>query len=149
MSPELEEKLLKKYPKIFPISGGNSNDEVKRSSLIASYGIDCGDGWYTIIDTLCGSMQSHIDAKIEGLDKEDTEHYQVVAEQVKEKYGTLRFYHYNGDEYISGMIRMAESMSSKICEDCGSKSEVVTKGWIRNLCMNCNNKSKVYKKENV
>ena len=36
---------------------------------------------------------------------------QLVATQVKEKFGTLRFYYDGGDDEISGMVRMAEAMS--------------------------------------
>jgi hypothetical protein len=59
---------------------------------------------------------------------------QVVATQVKEKYGTLRFYAMGGDEYIDGMIRMAESMSSVTCETCGNAGRVRTGSWVRTLC---------------
>ena len=46
--------------------------------------------------------------------------HQVVAVQVKEKFGTLRFYYDGGDDYISGLSAMAESMSGRTCEVCGN-----------------------------
>jgi hypothetical protein len=59
---------------------------------------------------------------------------QVTLDQVKEKFGTLRFYYTGGDDYISGMVRMAESMSALTCEECGSPGRVRRGGWIRTLC---------------
>ncbi len=127
MSPELEKILYDKYPKIF-----DSNDHMTR------YGISCGDGWFNIIDSLCRNIQSHVEYLSAGIeDEEEKQSIQVVAQQIKEKFGSLRFYHSNGDDYISGMVRMAESFSEKTCEYCGNKAEVRTKGWIKNLCSNC------------
>lgn len=59
---------------------------------------------------------------------------QVVAEQVKEKFGGLRFYYRGGDEYIEGLVAMAESMSYVTCEVCGSPGKRNSGGWIRTLC---------------
>lgn len=58
----------------------------------------------------------------------------VVATQVKEKYGTLRFYHYGGDEYIDGVVAMAESMSARTCETCGAPGELRGLGWVYTAC---------------
>lgn len=58
---------------------------------------------------------------------------QVTLDQVKEKYGTLRFYYSGGDDVVDGMVRMAESMSGVTCEECGNLGRQVG-GWIRTLC---------------
>jgi hypothetical protein len=50
---------------------------------------------------------------------------QVVAKQIKEKFGTLRFYYDGGDEFIRGLDSMAASMSSVTCEVCGTPVKVV------------------------
>jgi hypothetical protein len=62
---------------------------------------------------------------------------EVVAIQVKEKYGTLRFYIYGGNDYTDGMITMAESMSGKICELCGNKGKIINDGWLKTRCNTC------------
>jgi hypothetical protein len=62
---------------------------------------------------------------------------QVTLDQVKEKFGTLRFYYTGGDEYIHGMVTMAESMSGVTCEDCGAPAETHGPGWIRTICDPC------------
>lgn len=58
----------------------------------------------------------------------------VVVEQVKEKFGTLRFYYRGGDEQVCGMVRMAEAMSGVTCEECGSPGTTGGQGWITTLC---------------
>lgn len=58
----------------------------------------------------------------------------VVAVQIKEKYGTLRFYYDGGDDYISGIVAMAENMSARTCEQCGAPGKPRRGGWIRTLC---------------
>ena len=59
---------------------------------------------------------------------------QVTLDQVKEKFGTLRFYYTGGDEYISGMVTMAEAMSGVTCEECGDPGERRGGGWIYTAC---------------
>lgn len=59
---------------------------------------------------------------------------QVVAVQIKEKFGTLRFYYGGGDNTVHGMVRMAESMSAVTCEECGSPGEIYVDGWHLTLC---------------
>jgi len=59
---------------------------------------------------------------------------QVTLDQVKEKFGTLRFYYSGGDDYISGLVSMAESMSGVTCEECGKPGTQTGGGWIKTVC---------------
>jgi hypothetical protein len=59
---------------------------------------------------------------------------QVIAIQVKEKFGTLRFYYGGGDDVVRGIGRMAESMSAVTCETCGAPGVTRSGGWIQTLC---------------
>ena len=59
---------------------------------------------------------------------------QVTLDQVKEKFGTLRFYYSGGDDYISGLVSMAESMSGVTCEECGKPGTQTSGGWIKTVC---------------
>ena len=60
---------------------------------------------------------------------------QVVAKQIKEKFGTLRFYYEGGDSFCRGVISHAENMSCTICEDCGDEGKYMSKkGFVRVLC---------------
>jgi hypothetical protein len=53
--------------------------------------------------------------------------------QVKEKFGTLRFYH-PGNDAIDRYVRLAERLSSVTCEDCGKRGMQNDSGWIRTQC---------------
>jgi hypothetical protein len=59
---------------------------------------------------------------------------QVVVEQVKEKFGTLRFYYRGGDDYVDGVVRMGEAMTAVTCETCGAPGRQRGGGWIVTLC---------------
>lgn len=59
---------------------------------------------------------------------------QIQAVQVKEKYGTLRFYTNFSDEYVDGLIAMAESMTAVTCQECGNPGRVRGLGWIYVAC---------------
>jgi hypothetical protein len=89
-----------------------------------------GAGWYPILETLCANIQSHIDWQV----KQGKDCPQVVVEQIKEKFGGLRFYYQGGDEYIDGMVRMAEAWADIACEECGAAGTRRSGGWIRTLC---------------
>jgi hypothetical protein len=72
--------------------------------------------------------------------EEDKEALQVVAVQVKSKFGGLRFYANGGDDTTDGMIRMAEGISYRICEYCSSKAQQQSVGgWIHTACPACYN----------
>jgi hypothetical protein len=59
---------------------------------------------------------------------------QVVAVQIKEKFGSLRFYYDGGNQFCRGVISLAEEMSACICEVCGDFGKMRKGGWIRTLC---------------
>jgi hypothetical protein len=126
MDKELQMKLVEKYPTVFKDYGGDM-----RQTCMA-WGICCGNGWYDIIDELC--------AKLEPMG--------IVAAQIKEKFGGLRFYvndipndtlwdEIHGDK---GCITEAEVKSLETCENCGKPGKIVGEGWIRTLCDECNEK---------
>jgi len=152
MKAELQKKLFDKYPKIFV------QKDLPMIQTCMCWGIDCGDGWYWLIDNLCDAIQRHCDSRnkgvrirnkvrtkgeeeyLKGTDPE--EEWQVEATQVKEKFGGLRFYINSGDDEIYGMISFAEHLSYKICEYCGTTKNVKVRsdGWVRTLCNECEEK---------
>lgn len=133
MQKELDDQLCNKYPKLFV------ERNLPMSQTCMCWGFSCGDGWFNIIDLLCANIQSHIDWE----NKNEEKVPQVVVKQVKEKFGTLRFYYSGGDEYIHGLVRMAESMSGRTCEKCGASgklygvSEKGITGWMHTHCEAC------------
>ena len=72
---------------------------------------------------------------------------QVTLDQVKEKFGTLRFYYTGGDDAIDGMVRMAESMTEVTCEECGNVGERRGGGWIHTFCNPCEEKRELARKK--
>lgn len=65
-------------------------------------------------------------------------HTGFAVQQVKEKFGTLRFY-CSGNETIHKYVRLAEWLSSVTCEDCGKPGKANDSGWIRTQCDDCRN----------
>lgn len=122
MNEELQKKLIEKYPTIFKEWGGDP-----RQTCMA-WGIAVGDGWYNIIDKLCAKLEPQ----------------GVVAGQVKEKFGGLRFYINpvdNGDwNMIHKAINEAEAESFRTCETCGKPGERRGGSWVRTLCDECEKK---------
>ena len=69
---------------------------------------------------------------------------QLEAVQVKEKYGSLRFY-LNGypiqpeiDAKVTAYINFAEAMSYKTCERCGKPGKQQGGHWVFTICDSCN-----------
>jgi hypothetical protein len=129
MSPEKFSTLRERYPKIFVPSE-------YQSEPIDAVGIECGNGWFDVIDSLCSSLQKYVDRRLTaGVATEDL---QPRAVQVKEKFGGLRFYVSGGDEVVDEMIALVESHSTKVCETCGARGrQHTTAGWIRTSCDPC------------
>lgn len=142
MREELDSQLCAKYPLIF------ADRNAPMTQTCMCWGFSHDDGWYQIIDSLCGNIQRHIDWSHKNHDwdvKWNADHPdeprevrqpvpQVVAVQVKEKFGGLRFYYEGGDQQIYGMVRMAESWASVTCEECGQPGKFRHGGWMRTLC---------------
>lgn len=125
MSPELDALLCQRYPKIFA-----ERHQSARDSCMGR-GFECADGWFSLIDTLCEHLQ---------FDTDHNQEPQVVATQVKEKFGSLRFRckvagtddetdlcRCSPSEYQRGMIAMATGLSMRLCERCGKPGTQVTR----------------------
>jgi len=129
MREELDKALCEKYPKIFV----QRNWDMSKTCMCWGFP---GDGWYNILDMLCGAIQDRCDNVKQYKDGEMVPVCpQVVAVQVKEKFGTLRFYFDGGDDDVHGMVAMAEHMSKLTCEDCGKPGKLITtRGWVHVAC---------------
>ena len=112
---EFEKRMVEAYPKMFAEPYG---------------GFAVGPGWWPILESLCGQIQHHVDWK----NKKSEVVAQVTVDQIKEKFGGLRFYYSGGDDAIDGMVSMAESWAAHSCETCGAPGERRDGGWIKTLC---------------
>lgn len=134
------EELAKLYP------------ELMEKSLEQTIGV--GKGWFGIIRTLCrciyedvAQAHHHLESAKE-YPRDDTGEYLARTEaelaeaienlpdihQIKEKYGTLRFYTSFSSDKVDNYILFAERMSGITCEECGSPGQITQSGWIRTLC---------------
>ena len=86
--------------------------------------IETREGWNAILKTFYSILEHY------GKLRED---FKIL--QIKEKFGTLRIYAVNSDEFIDGVIFFAENMSAYTCEICGGVGKgVVKNNWIRTRC---------------
>jgi hypothetical protein len=115
---EFVKSMETKYPKMF-------------SQPYGGFAVD--KGWWPILQALCANIQHHIDWWNKNHEKHPVVE-QVVVEQIKEKFGGLRFYYTGGDEKIQGMVRMAEAWADRSCEECGAPGKTREGGWIKTLC---------------
>lgn len=158
MREELDLKLVEKYPLIF------KDRHAPMNQTAMCWGFSHGDGWYNIIDTLCGLLYSKynqakdryeyvkecFDTKGGKTDwgkpvtAEEVEEKRIameeeaakvpVASQVKEKFGGLRFYVRAATEEHYNYITFAESMSYRTCETCGAPGTYYPFGWHHVAC---------------
>lgn len=132
MEAKLEQELFDKYPILFE----NRNKSIMESCM--GFGIECNSGWLEIISKVCFEIEQHEKNVTNEKGPRYNKDYQPVRfDQVKQKFGGLRIYYSGGDDYVSGIIHMAEAMSYSICEDCGNKGKPNKSGWISTLCENC------------
>lgn len=110
MQEPLEDLLCQRYPAIFEYRRKSTADS------LAPWRVMCGDGWFDLLDTLCAQLQFATDRS--GAP-------QVIAVQVKEKFGALSFYCYDASDAQRGMIAMAGALSARLCEQCGKPGQVL------------------------
>lgn len=114
-------KLAKDFPRIFP----------------QPFYFECGDGWFDLLYKTCTEIENEC-IKL-GLHNENW----TTASQIKEKYGTLRFYVNNNIDSVFEIIEQAEKKSSTTCEECGMPGSIKDNtGWIHTTCDVCEALSK-------
>ncbi|MCM1298278.1 MAG: hypothetical protein NC203_02985 [Firmicutes bacterium] len=155
MDTELENKLAEDFP-FMRIT--INPDEPKNRNRYVGYGCECGGGWYDLLYGMCGEITEAY--------KKHGQPVDIVVDQIKEKFGTLRFYyHHEGQEKginaidflgasirisskdtelhrkISGIVDKWEKKSAEVCERCG-KPGVLRKdlSWVLTLCDDCYSK---------
>lgn len=120
MKPELDEQLCRKYPALY------CDRHADPKISLMCFGFECGDGWLTLIDVISEIMTKH--------------NPDITAIQVKEKFGTLRYYHGQVDDYSFAVEQAAEYLSIIICEICSAPARRnYESGWISYLCKDHNN----------
>ena len=114
MRPVLETLLCRRYPDLF------RQTELPMTETCMCWGFTHHDGWFAIIDALAETI-SEIDPEAE-------------ATQVKEKFGTLRFYCDATSDPADEAITAAEHFSGRVCEESGALGRMtVSGGWVRTM----------------
>jgi hypothetical protein len=111
MEKILNEQLIKKYkPLHIPLF------------------IECGNGWYTIIDNMFEEIY-----QIYKSNKKEVSKLHVL--QIKEKFGQLRVYMAGFNDDIEEIINRYEDISKITCEACGEIGDICIKDhWLKTLC---------------
>ena len=111
MKVELQNYLKNKFPTIYP----------------ENFSFECNDGWFRIILWLSRYIEMYVTQQNEMAEK-NPQFYQpvknLVAKQVKQKFGTLRFYFEGGNEHLTTIVRYTEFISGYICEETGVLEDV-------------------------
>jgi len=115
MRKENKDLLLAAGPTIF------SNGQIQR------WGVDCSNGWLGILLELVNKLES----------RQSTKSNKLVVLQIKEKFGTLRFYAENVTSQDALDIKIAEAASIHTCEECGQPGKLKNDGWMRTMCEPC------------
>ncbi len=91
--------------------------------------INFGPGWYNLLDNLLIKIIT-----IKGMIPDTT----FEVDQIKEKFGTLRFY-YTSNRYdlFRDLVKEAEALSAITCEECGKSGTLREGGWLLTLCEKC------------
>lgn len=156
MNPELQMKLAEEFPFM---RRNQSLQEQKAnggiSDLYGAFGCETGDGWYELLRDMCREISEAYQKAGEPIN--------LVVDQVKEKFGTLRFYyHFDGHpqmfhafDFLGGpsmrfqqqendlqkeiavAVRKAENRSGTVCEKCGKPGSLRKGPWILTLCDSC------------
>lgn len=121
MKQELQNKLYEEFPAFF------AEKDLPITNSLMAYGIECGDGWYELIRSLCKEIQEYSERTGK----------QVVATQVKEKFAGLRVYtNYHSDE-LRAILSKYEKQSFSVCEVTGEPGALCIRGiWYKTLSEN-------------
>lgn len=105
MRKEFDKLLCLRYPEIF----ADRHADPRVSGM--GWGFCCGDFWFELIERLCANISVQV---AEGISPP------VVACQVKEKFGRLRFHVRGGNMETRRLIEETADQSERICDTCGS-----------------------------
>ena len=136
MNKENTEYLYKTYPILYQQAGLSPQESCMH------WGFETGDGWFDLIDRLSKMMEDYNHT-------EEGKENPCVALQVKEKYGSLRFYHNGGNDEICDAVWKAEEESENICEGCGAQPATLESdmGWYSTMCDSCRDEKRALREK--
>lgn len=84
------------------------------------------NGWNQLVYDLCEEIDCLLDSEY----MRET----FIVEDIKEKYGGLRYYVSGATNLIYDTIDRYEALSYNTCEVCGKQGKLRDYGWMRTLC---------------
>jgi hypothetical protein len=121
MTESLEQALVRDFPKFFRDFHGDP------LSTCMAWGIEHGDGWEPSFRKLNELIKQYISLYPEGT-------IDFYWSQVKEKFGTPRWYYSGGDDIIDALVSHYERLASTLCEQCGEWGSLKGKYWVYTAC---------------
>lgn len=119
MTPELEDLLIRKYPRIL------AQRQLPVTASAMGWGCDCREGWWQILDALFEAVAWHADESATAPE----------TAQIKQKLGSLRVYWDGDDDVVQAATWVAEEFSTMICEVTGRPGQMTVRGgFIQVLC---------------
>lgn len=122
-------KLIKEFPFLLPRNRwtGKASDDYDYSYTELD---EMPDGWRKAFgEQMCQEIKEAL-IKHNYLDK-----YRIM--QIKEKYGSLRWYDNGAPKEVSRIISKYEDLSMCYCYRCGKPTKYMTEGWIEYFCEDC------------
>ena len=151
MTAEIKErnrKLCEKYPFLIPSNrwsgiriteaGGGGYwpgdpEEIPEYDYEFTELDDMPKGWRIAFgEQMCEEIR---EALLKHGGEEALSRYRVA--QIKEKFGALRWYDFNGNEDTDAVINKYEAISERTCIRCGKPATQISTGWISPWCDEC------------
>lgn len=99
------EGFMSRFPILF------QHRKLSMQETCMCWGIECPKGWWHILDQLCTVLEFH------NMEFKDKYGIAIVADQVKEKFGTLRFYYTIRDVNKDGVVVDACAEDTRIADE--------------------------------
>ena len=130
MDEKLDNKLCQDFPNLY----ADRHADMRQTCMCWGFP---GNGWFDLLYDLSAKLEKLIvDIKNQHPDCE----YLPRASQVKEKFGTLRFYMSSSTDEMHKLIDEAEAKSAVTCEECGKPGRLHGTGWYSTSCLDCTSK---------
>lgn len=126
---ERNKQLIEKYPFLLPRN--RWTDKVDENYNYEYTELDTmPDGWRKAFgEQMCQEIKDEL-VKVSALER-----YRII--QIKEKYGTLRWYDNFNTQKGYDIIHKYEALSARTCIQCGKPATRITTGWIAPYCDEC------------
>jgi len=131
---DFDHMMVKSFPVLFKYR------HYPMTETCMCWGFEIGPGWFPVVFNLCRNLD--LISRLSGVE--------IIAEQVKEKFATLRFYYEvvvpentilladdikTVQDVVSVLVHQAEDRTSNTCETCGQEGKQHSiSGWLKTLC---------------